>query len=250
MAKERAFTDRQTKTPVNKRRKHYILLLDLAKAFDTIDRKLLIQKLISRGFSPYIVNLVAHMLSHTQHQFESENVKYFSNIGVPQGSVLSPLLFDIYIDDLLQMLEPSTIVQRSDVSRKYDRLDDPGLRALAYADDIAMSCSGNRIKQIVEKVETWCRVNGLALNKEKSAILQIRLDRRTRPPIGHINDIPFCTQAKYLGVTLDDDLSFRIEAQDIKSKLDSLWKQLSLATEKLPGQVYFIWKTLIESKLM
>lgn len=62
--------------------------------------------------------------------------------------------------------------------------------------------------------------------------------------------IPYQISAKYLGIILDDDLSFRSETQALKQLLDNLWRQLYAAGQYLPGQIYFVWKTLVESKFM
>ena len=57
-------------------------------------------------------------------------------------------------------------------------------------------------------IEKWCEHNGLQLNKAKSAVMRIRVDKRTKIMSGDIRGISFVTQYKYLGVVVDDDLSY------------------------------------------
>lgn len=82
---------------------------------------------------------------------------------MPQGSVLSPqLLFNIYIDDLL------------------DRLTALGATVLAYADHILVA-SDSKLQLIdsINAIDNWSKENGININTNKSAILEIRLDQRT-----------------------------------------------------------------------
>lgn len=70
---------------------------------------------------------------------------------------------------------------------------------------------------IIDEVVKWCELNDLSINRSKSAILQIRVDKRTpRARNPYARGIPFLANAKYLGFTIDDDLSFRTEVNNIK----------------------------------
>ena len=101
-------TERAAKITPKKRKNKYIIFIDLKKGLDVVNRLLLIQKLTNRGFSPYIIRLIAHTLSHTKHHLQGDDETYFNNIGLPQGSTLSLFLFDLFIVDLLTALNDCT----------------------------------------------------------------------------------------------------------------------------------------------
>ena len=85
-----------------------MILIDLQKAFDTINHKILLDKLLPIGFSKNTISWYESYLAEHHFTVEVPNrVSKFSKIscGVPQGSILSPLLFLIYVNDMSQAVE-------------------------------------------------------------------------------------------------------------------------------------------------
>jgi hypothetical protein len=83
---------------------------------------------------------------------------------------------------------------------------------------------------------------------EKTAV--VRVDKRTRTVNRQIvEEIENATTIKYLGIHIDDDLSFRTEANNLRDQVSALKKKLKRAYTFLPGQVYIVWKTLTESTI-
>lgn len=133
--------------------------------------------------------------------------------GVPQGSVLGPLLFSLYINDLPQILQPSNI--------------------LMYADDTCVIVTGKNLTDLesksnmkLEKVAHWLSNNKLSINTDKTKCITFR----SRLRFINANDIHIkiddsvieqVTTIKYLGVTIDNNLHWQMQIQNVCSKLAS-----------------------------
>ena len=156
IAKEWTKKDLEDRIPVNRRDKSYVICLDFSSAFDKVDRPLLLQKLREEFELEHCINLV---LTGTAHYFQQSKQKYMTAVGVPQGSVLSPDLFNFMINSLLTGLNELALnhITRDKPTRR--------LFVYAYADDVCLLVRKSILSETIDMIEQWCTNNRFTLNK-------------------------------------------------------------------------------------
>ena len=192
------------------------LYFDLSKAFDTIDHKLLLLKLNRYGIRGTVADLFKSYLSdRTQNVcITSNGVSHYGpeiriGQGVPQGSILGPVLFLLYANDLPDFVDGRVCPYADDTSVI---LAHDSVRALSGA------CSG-----AAGQMSDWCERNSLRLNAGKTGLLffeirkqnislHVRLDNKSVPEMNSI---------KFLGVHLDATLSWDRHIDSLLSRLGS-----------------------------
>jgi hypothetical protein len=192
------------------------VFLDISKAFDTVNHMILIDKLYCHGVRGLPLHLLQNYLSN-RSQFTSINGFISSRLkitsGVPQGSVLGPFLFKVFINDLPQITRMS---------------------ATLFADDACLSFSHHSITHIqdfvnmeLKNVQTWMDVNKLKLNLGKTNYMLIH---RRKTPITNFSitlngfQIERKEEVKYLGVIIDHRLSWKSHISYVRKKLSKcLW---------------------------
>ena len=136
------------------------IYLDYAKAFDRVDHELLISKLERYGFHPSLINWVKSFLSNRDQVVVLDGVHSFiAGIlsGVPQGTVLGPLLFILFINDLELCVSSSTVGFFADdtrISKQIGSLDDCKL-----------------LQEDLDNVVSWSRSNNMQLHEQKSELV-------------------------------------------------------------------------------
>ena len=157
--------------------------IDLSKAYDKVDRDLLIARMFELCIDPLTIIRTAKWLSISSISSGDKNIK--SKIGAPQGSCASPSLFTIAINPIVEILEKSC----------------EGV--LLYADDIVLIYKGKaQLSQTLQKLEKQCIGNEMLINKKKSGIMKLRLMWEKRNVETHFNGFPFVDRYKYPGIVL------------------------------------------------
>jgi hypothetical protein len=201
-------------------------LLDLSAAFDTVDHNILINRLKeSFGLNGSVLDwLTSFITNRTQVVILNGEKSNISTVtcGVPQGSVLGPILFLLYAADVL------TIAKKHNID------------AHSYADDSQLYCRGrasscttmvSQIVTCIDDINTWMSANRLKLNTDKTEFIWLGTSKQ----LSKINcyevlldgvSIPMSSEVKLLGVVLDSQLSFAVHIKKLSNNCFYYLRQL------------------------
>lgn len=209
-------TDFITKA-LNQRKYTGILALDVEKAFDRVWHEGLLFKMAQLRFSTSIQKLVASFLHDRTFKIKIEDVLSTPRrirAGVPQGSPLSPLLYNIYTADIPQ---------------------NRNCELLIYADDTALAVSSRSLRAVTLKLqrhfvplEQWMRQWKIKLNIEKTQLICIsRKRQQPDAPLTLLNTpIPWRDTVKYLGLTYDKRLTWNSHLTSSRNKVIGIFTKL------------------------
>ena len=216
-----------------------LALLDLSCAFDTIDHSILIERLFKTfGLSNTVLEWFKSYLTGRTQTITVNKIQshpFSLECGVPQGSVLGPLLYTLYTQPL------SAIITRH-LIKYHMYADDTQLYASVLPKD--MESLFKSIEECINDVKNWMNINKLKLNESKTEILfcnpkKLRCSDKIRPLKIEGQNIMFTDQARNLGVYFDSRLSMEYHVNYLCKcmylelrRIGHLSKYLSLASKK------------------
>ncbi len=193
----------------------FCCFIDYQKAFDYVDRDLLLYKLQLYQINGKIYHAISSLYTNTSacvllNQFMTP--WFATSTGVRQGDSLSPTLFALYINDLVTEINSLG---------KGVSIENNKITTLLYADDLVIiSQSVEELNSILELVNSWCRKWRVMINKEKSKVVHFRPKRNDRTELEvKLGDdtLEIVAEYKYLGVHLNEFLLYE-QTADILSK--------------------------------
>ncbi|GFW53384.1 RNA-directed DNA polymerase from mobile element jockey [Trichonephila clavipes] len=194
------------------------VFLDVKRAFDKMWHDGLIYKMIKLNFPEYLVKIIHNFLENRSFRvkinFDFSN-KGFPEAGCPQGSCLSPYLYNIYT---------------------YDFPHHPSVSICLFADDAAVLAQGANLKytqctlqRYLHTLESWLTDWRIAINVDKTQAIVFRKHRRNIIPKTlslFDEDIEWVNVVRYLGLFLDSSLTYR---QHTKYICDKFWTKIHLS---------------------
>ena len=187
----------QFKKEVLDNHKHISLVsLDLSKAFDTLRHELIVKKLEGYGGDSNVINVVMNYLSDRQQRVRLSGQHCFMKTimnGPPQGAILGPMLFNIFMNDLSSAIDECTLFKYADDTQLFKSAED--------IDQV-----GHLINTDLKKDDEWYEFNQMKRNHSKYRA--ISFGRLERNPVltceGTV--IPTQDEMELLGVTIDNKL--------------------------------------------
>ena len=185
------------------------VFLDVEGAFDKISFEAIQRGLINKGIETKTINWIMDMTTTRSLKIEhkGEHITFRIKRGVAQGGILSPLIWNIVLDSLLQ-----------------STAKDAPAYIQAFADDLISLAEGEYVEIIRERtqktlnhINRWCKEQGLSLSAVKTTMIMFTKNTKweLKPIYIEGTEIKLSESAKFLGVTLDNKLKFNIHVDNI-----------------------------------
>ena len=196
------------------------VFIDFRKAFDCVQHSVLLDKLTQLNLNNSATEWIgSYLTSRKQRVLDNNTLSDFLDItqGVPQGSVLGPLFYIIYANDLIKYVNKCQIALYADDTVLYIANKDP-LKSIT------------KLRQDVEAINTWCQNNGIKANTDKTRVMAFGGPKaiETIPDFEiKMNGAPLQSvlSYKYLGITLDGQLTYNLQINRIISSVSGKLKQ-------------------------
>lgn len=207
----------------------FLCFIDASKAFDRVNHEKLFLKLCRRGVPKYLVRILAYWYAHQTMRVkwgQSTSAPFQVGNGVRQGGILSPLLFNLYMEDLSVCLN---------ACRTGCVVGDRIVNHLMYADDLVIfsPCTAG-LQQLLNICSEYATMYDIKYNSKKSVIMIVRAkdDYHSQFPVFRLSGYALeeCNEIKYLGHIISNDLC---DDKDMYRQCRKLYAQANMLRRKL-----------------
>ena len=222
----------------------YMCFLDASKAFDRVNHYILFEKLISKGVPGYLIRTLIFWYSNQKMSVRWGSLlsdSFTVTNGVRQGGILSPYLFNVYMDDLSKILKT-----------KYAgcRIGNQIINHLFYADDLVLLCPSQRgMQDLLKMCEDYAKIHDIKFNANKSVVV-IRRAKLLKNVV--VKPFTLCKESlnevmdtKYLGhiITADgkDDKDIIRACRQLYAQGNSLTRKFNFCSEKVKIKLFITY---------
>ena len=191
---------------INKKKVTIAVFIDFKKAFDTLDHSILLKKLSQLNLSQNLLKWFESYLSNrSQVTYMNSCTSPIAEIthGVPQGSILGPLLFNLYINDLVNTVQSNMILYADD--------------SVVFVAADSLEEAGHILQNDLLNIGTWCKFHKLSINVKKTKAMYFGT-KVPEPMVPNIeianNSLEFVGTYKYFGIHLDSKMSFHYQYKE------------------------------------
>ncbi|KAK3099269.1 hypothetical protein FSP39_001936 [Pinctada imbricata] len=192
----------------------YLCFVDFKKAYDTVWRKGLLYKLLKAGIRGKTFNVIDSMYSKSECciKLNGPRTDFIDNqVGVKQGEVLSPLLFNLFINDLVESIDDN----------ENTKLNEKEVPCLLYADDLVLiSTSEDDLQRKLNGLDRYCNKWSLEINTSKTKVMRVTKNGRKSTKSFYLGkkQLDNTDNYKYLGLIFSASGKFKMAKDNISDR--------------------------------
>jgi len=223
----------------------YVAYLDAEKAFDRVDRNLLLYKLLSNGIFGHLYENIKNIYAQSTCSVKINELLtnwFQTRSGIKQGDTLSPTLFGIFINDIVK--EVNDLNQGVNIGNRK-------ISILLYADDIVLlSDTENGLQAMLNVVHNWGKKFMIKFNEKKSNIVHYRKPHVARTSKQFLLGdcvLSIVKQYKYLGIILNEFVDFNVTADTLSGAANRALGAIISKYKQINGLGYYTYTKLYNS---